>query len=252
MRRMLTATWMVAFFVMMGAVAGSAGEKIKIEKLDDLPRHTYQIDIPAVDLLTNDAALHELAGALQRDLLSDLDTYEIPDKTTLKNYYATLGVIALLDGRYDDYRDTLAKRKALEDKESLRLMMGLFPSAYVEAKEAGGDLATAFEAKFRERVNALPYEAVEAQVKQAKGMAEIVSRALVEGQIAAAIQPTLDKTGGEASKDIAMGLIQAAYTVRESLEGQDGRGLRGFHRRPRGGEAGHLGGPGSDLVRRGG
>ena len=39
-------------------------QKIKLEKLDDLPRYTYTIDINAADLFNNDDALMKLVGAL--------------------------------------------------------------------------------------------------------------------------------------------------------------------------------------------
>ena len=51
--------------------------KQKIEKLDDLPRHTYKIEMKAVELIDNDAALMKLAGEVKQDLLDDLNKFEI-------------------------------------------------------------------------------------------------------------------------------------------------------------------------------
>ena len=75
--------------VLVAATAGPAiaSEKIKIEKADDLPRHTYTIDTTAVELLKDETAARALAAEVKIDLESDLTTYEIPDKTTLQGFY---------------------------------------------------------------------------------------------------------------------------------------------------------------------
>ena len=101
-----------------------AADKIRIEKADDLPRHTYTIDTTAVELLQDAAAVKKLAAAVRADLESDLATYEIPDKTTLKGIYSTLRTIAFIEGRFDDAAKLLEQARALEDKESSRLTMG--------------------------------------------------------------------------------------------------------------------------------
>jgi subtilisin family serine protease len=197
-------------------------EKIKIEKLDDLPRHTYKVDVKAVDLLDNDAAMMKLAAAVKKDLRSDLEKYDIGDKTTLQGYYGDLGIIALLEGDYDSYLSCLAKRKELEDKLSTKLTMGLFPQAYIKAKRAtGGDFTSNLRMELKKLVSALPYAECEADIKQAKGRSEIISRNLIAGTLESTIQPVLDGGNGEISKDIATNLLNSAFTVRYYLPSKD-------------------------------
>jgi subtilisin family serine protease len=208
----------LAFVWVSGALAA---DKIKIEKLDDLPRHTYKISMKAVEFLDNDAAVLKLAGEVQKDLEDDLAKYDIQDKTTLKGYYAMLGSIALLESKYDIYLNYLQKRKDLEDKEATKLVMGMVAVAYVEAKQSGKDFSTEFKADLRKRLDVLPYKETDASVKQAKAGFEVMSKNLTVGGLEASVQPVLEKSNGEMSKDIAQGLVGAAMSVRIMLPLKD-------------------------------
>ncbi|MBD3166017.1 S8 family serine peptidase, partial [bacterium] len=207
---------LAAVLILLVAFAAPAKEKIKIEKLDDLPRHTYTIDMPAVELLGDEKALMQLAAEVKKDLEADLDTYEIDDATTMKGYYHNLGTIALIEGDYDTYLMYLEKRKHLEDKEAARLTKGLFAKAYIEAKATGKE-GKAFKKELKriyaEMINPLPYEIVGDELKASKGSSEIVNEALILGMIQSQVQPVLDQSGGEMSKDMATGLISQAYAL---------------------------------------
>ncbi len=193
-------------------------QKIKIEKLDDLPRHIYQLDVKAAELFDNDEVLMKLAHELQKDLETDLEKYEISDNTTLKNYYGTLGVIAMLDKRYDDYLKYHKMSVALEDKEASRLTSGLFTRSYIAAVRSGNeDLPAAIKEEYSRLVNALDYDIVGAELKSSKARAEIFSRNFLEGMVNSRIQPVLDKSGGEAGKDMAKQLVGIGYSVRNFL-----------------------------------
>lgn len=201
--------------VFLLAMDVSAADKIKIEKLDDLPRHTYKIDQPAVDFLHDDKAVESLANQVEDDLISDLETYEIGDKTTLKNYYADLGSIALLEGRYMDYLGYVDRRMELEEKEALKLTTAMYSRAFCAAKMSGNeDFEGTLKAELEKLVNPLPYDVVGDVIKSGKGSSEIISLPLIEGQVMSGIQPTLDGSDGEMSKDIATSLISMAQTIR--------------------------------------
>ena len=200
------------------AIVAAAADKIKIEKLDDLPRHTYQVDVTAVAFLSDEAALMKLAGELKADMLADLDTYEIDDKTTLKGYYAGLGRIALLDGEYDLYKTYLSKIVELEDKEALQLTAGMVSLAIVAAEQASeAERMDVFKKSLAARLAELPYGVVEPEVKSTKGRYEMISENLMVGMMDSRIQPILDQTKGDISKDIAMSLVGAAATIKLNL-----------------------------------
>lgn len=195
--------------------SGIAADKIKIEKLDDLPRYTYKIETPAVDFLKNDAAVMALAAEVKRDFLKDLETYQIDDKTTLKDIYQSLGTVALLEKDYDTYLSYLNKRIELEDKIATKLTSGLFTRAYIAAKKLGDEkLNERISAELTKLVQPLPYEEVEANLKQSKAGAEMMTENLVLGGIESAVQPILDGSKGEMSRDLAGRLLGSAYSLR--------------------------------------
>ena len=192
--------------------------KIKIEKLDDLPRYTYKLDVKAVELFDNDEALMKLAHSLQKDLENDLEKYEISDKTTLKDYYGTLGAIAMLDKRYDDYLKYFEMSNKLEEKEASRLTAGLFTRSYITAVRSGAEeLEPIIKDEYTKHVKDLPYEIVGADLKSSKARAEMFSRNFLEGIVNSRIQPLLDKNDNEMSKDVAKQLVGIGYSVRNFI-----------------------------------
>jgi len=121
----------------------------------------------------------------------------------------------MLEKRYDDAKKYTALIKELEDKEAQRLTTGLFGEAYVKAIKSGAeDINAVFKKEYAAQINALPYDIVEANIKSAKGRAEIFSENLILGIIDSRIQPTLDQSGGEMSKDIASSLLSFSFMVK--------------------------------------
>lgn len=216
MRKIITVLALVLAMVIAGSVI--AADKIKVEKADDLPRHTYKIEMKAVEIIDNDAELSKLADAIKADLLDDLEKYEIPDKTTLKGYYGALGMIAFLKGNYDEFHKYNTMSIELEEKEALKLTSGLFSRSLIAAKRSGDeDLMAAVKRTYAALVNPLPYDVVGAELKGTKGRAEMMTRNLIVGMIETRTQPILDQSDGEAGKDIALGLVGAGYTIRNFI-----------------------------------
>jgi len=204
--------------LLWSATQVTAGEKIKIEKLDDLPRHTYRLDIKAVEIFDNDEAFLKLCHERLKDLEADLEEYEIEDKTTLKEYYGSLGMIAFVDKRYDDYLKYYRMRNELEDKEAIRLTSGLLSRSYIAAVQSGAeDVKAAIKKEYGHLVNELPYDIVEAELKSSKARAEMFNQNLLQGVAESRIQPVLDESGGEMSKDIADQVMGYGYIVRYYL-----------------------------------
>jgi hypothetical protein len=83
----------------------------------------------ATRLLEDDAQFAALAVKLAADLRGNLDLYEIADRATLKQFYSTLGALALLEGRHDvalAYADSV---RNIEDKPALRALAGTLERA---------------------------------------------------------------------------------------------------------------------------
>ena len=198
------------------ALSGKAPARPVIERKDDLPRHTYQLDIPVTSLYLpeNRATLQALAGAVARDINSDLATYEIRDDNTLQEFYGVLGSVAALEGRWQDYLELLQQQRALEPKEANRLTMGLFGEALARATLEHPDaVEPALRRNLTAGLQALPYPVVQNNLKSTKGSTEILSNALVLGNLESSYQPVLDKTGGRLSYDIASTLVAVSFTL---------------------------------------
>ncbi len=209
----------LALFTLSLVLATPAlAEKIRIEKADDLPRHTYQIEGKASEVVQDRDAIMALATALKADLEADLETYEIPDPTTMQGYYATLRTIAFLEGRNDDVLALSEKIRGLEEKKAAQLTSGMMIDAMAIAD---GD-QEAFTSALQERVADLPFDIVQDVIESGKGRMEIVSGNLIIGQIQAGLDQVVENTGGELSKQFAQSLVGAHLTITEVLPMKDG------------------------------
>lgn len=195
--------------------ASAAPDKPVIEKKDDLPRHSYTLDVPVAALYEpeNRDALRDLAQQLARDIEADLANYDIRDDNTIQGFYAQLGTVALLEEDWQAYLDLLEKRRALESKEASRLTLGLTGEAIARARLAGNDSAEAVAQQLQQLLAPLPYATVEANLESLKGRTEILTRAYVLGAMDSSYQPVVDRNNGEVSYDIASSLVSASFTL---------------------------------------
>ncbi len=186
-----------------------------IERKDDLPRHSYTLDLPVTAYYEpeNRAALLQLAQQIREDIESDLATYDIRDNTTVQDFHALLGSVALLEEDWQGYLDHLAKRRSLESKEANRLTMGLLGEAIATTRLAGKTSTEAVAEALQQRVEVLDYATVEANLERLKGRTEILSRALVLGSVESNYQPIADGNNGLVSYDVAASLVNASFTL---------------------------------------
>lgn len=206
-------TWFIMVLVALFANLAMA-DKIKIEKLDDLPRHTYKIDKKIVDFLKDEAAIKALAMEVKADIVADLEKYEIADKSTLQGMYANLGTIAMIEDDWQRYLELVNLRIELEDKEAARHTTAMVGRAIAKTQLKGQEnYDKNLEAEVRSMLANMPYEVVEANVKGMKGGAEMASEAVVIGGLEAGLQPTLDKSNGEMTQDNAMSLLSPFFAL---------------------------------------
>lgn len=190
------------FLIGAALLADSAAEeKIKVEKLDDLPRQSYEISGTVSELMASEAEFKAFMAQVKADLEGLLDTYAIEDQTTLQRFHGTLRAIAFLEGDYDGYREHLETARSLEEKEATRLTMGLIGSAYIKARQAtgGGPEEEAFRTAFRTELAGslenLPWDLVMDTLEQNKGRMEILSENLILGVVKNQLDPAVEKTG---------------------------------------------------------
>jgi hypothetical protein len=190
--------------------------KVQVKTAADLPVHTYTISGKASDFLVSDKPFKEFLQKVKADIESDLAKFDIQDKPTLQQYYGVLQSIALLEGRFDDALPFTDKIRAIELKESKKLMTGQSVAAFVAAKKAGlsGDaFQKAFAAELKKNLAPLPWDKVREDITSAKGRAEMISRELILGQIKGGLDPVVETAKGELSSDLARGLVAARMTM---------------------------------------
>jgi hypothetical protein len=210
----------VIFLTLLCCATGNAlaqQAKKKIESAEQLPVRSYRVPGTASVLLTDDAAFKIFVAALQKDLENDLQSYDIEDKTTLRNYYVPLMQIAILQERYSDALSYLRKANALEDKPAARAMAGLVDQPLIDAKAAGRDQAQGvFETEFKERLQKLPYEVVQNEVKEMDSTFELISSNFLTGLVERQYD-TLAQTTGTIPKNAAVDILDTRFTIREVL-----------------------------------
>ncbi|MBS0186956.1 MAG: S8 family serine peptidase [Planctomycetes bacterium] len=201
-----------------------AGGKIAVKTADDLPRHVYKIEGKASEFLLSDAAFKKFVAELKANTLADLEKYDIQDKTTLKGYQQLLQQIAILEGNYDEAMKRIELGRALEGKESSKLMMGQVLGAMIAARRVSDNGANkeayykAFKAELEKRVGALPWDKIRESVLQARSTALIVNRELILGQVKANLDPIVEKNNGEISGEFVGGMVGMRNMLDTMLE----------------------------------
>jgi hypothetical protein len=217
------------------APAAGAGEKIKITKVDDLPRHTYAISVKASELLTNEEAFADLAARVKKDVEADLAKYEIEDRKTLQGYYQVLQGITFYEGDYDTSRKYLEKSRALEDKEAQKYVIGMIFYSYMVARSVDEDISSdkfrqAFQIDLKARVASLPWETVREIIEQVNGQMQILSENLLVGLVEGQLDPAVEKSGylsGDQAKQIIAfhGAIALVLPLKDDIGGVLGEAI---------------------------
>jgi hypothetical protein len=203
----------------LAASAPGAGGKIKVDKLSDLPPHTYSVPGKPSVIVEDAAAMLDLAERVSADIVKDLDTYDIQDRTTLKRFAATQLSVAMLRKDWDKALSIAEQIRSLEDKPADKLMTGLVTHAIVVGARAAPEKAhEAVHDDLVRSLSALPFNVVREKVKEGKSRAEILSRNLVIGSVASSIDTVA--VSGKLSQDFAASLLGAAYTLQYFIPNQ--------------------------------
>ena len=124
---------------------------------------------------------------------------------------------AILQGRYDDALSYLRKANALEDKPAAKAMAGMLDQPLIDAKKAGeGQAQVIFETEFKERLQTLPCEVVQNDLKEMKSSFEVTSSNFFAGLIEQ-LNDTLAQKTGTIPKSVAIDVLDTRFTIREVL-----------------------------------
>jgi len=190
--------------------AAAPGAKKEVKTADDLPRHTYTIEGKATEFIKN-PAFGAFLDKVEADAKDDLAKYDIKDPSTLQEYHRLFMMASLLKGDEAGVLKAIESVRALEGKESKKLMTGQTVAAWLKAKRIGGEDAAkvneAFKTNLKAQVGALPWTVVGDEVKAGKGRAEMMGPELVMGMMQSQLDPIIETQKGEISQDIARQLV---------------------------------------------
>ena len=195
-----------------------ADQKIPVRSQNDLPRYTYPVTgTPSALLQSDPATFAAFAAKVDADVESTLARYDIQDRSTLSALLGEELVLDALAHRDAKARADIAALRAVQDKPDLKLIAGLTTEAVLDARAQTGQsdgpaYHAAFRADYAALVGKLPWDVVGTALKNADSGAQIVTPALVVGQVQANLDPAAAKEHAIGS-DLAAALVGARYTL---------------------------------------
>lgn len=215
----------IAFALCLPALFAQEPRK-KITRAADVPRFSYPVSGKTETLVQAGDAFSPFAAEVRKNVESVLANYDIEESATHRQLLNVLVSLDLLEGRDQDALRRLDQIKALEDKPAQKLMSGVVARAIIEARRKAEPGSAAYKQAVgdyvRQALGAMPYDVVENEVKGAKARFEMLSEALVIGQLRAVLDPVVEKTGA-LSSDLAHGLpslrfaLQVVLPLKETL-----------------------------------
>lgn len=205
---------------LLGSVshAQSAARK-KVTSQADLPRFTYQMSMPASQLVQVDpATFAAFAVKVRADLDSVLRDYDITDKATMRNLLTAKADLQQLAGEYLAALETVRSVRAMEEKPSSRLTSGLVTEAeliaVIESKSASGAaFEQAFAKSYADAIDKLPWDVVQDSMKASWARSKLASQAGLIAFAKTELDPAVEKSHA-LSNDEAWDLIG----VRKALQ----------------------------------
>lgn len=162
------------------------------------PQFQYPVKGRIADILRSDEAFRPLAAQVRSNiepvLLGKLD-----DNAVRRELLSTVMMLDLLEGKNDAARARMDEIQALETTPAAKALSNLTARAMLDAAGAQRDSAAyraAIFASIRGTLDALPFAAVENDVKALKEKLELpVHEVQLVGQLSAALDPLIEKNG---------------------------------------------------------
>lgn len=184
------------------AISASVHGQVRkeVHSIDDLPQFSYPVKGTVAEVLSASPASFEATVAPMRaDVDHVLNDYIIHDNATMRGLLqAKLGAQIASGSEDKAALATIEQLRSQEDKQESRLISGLAPQAFLEARLANstspGVCPKGFEEVYAKKLNALPWATVGVAETRLKGLAQIVNANFIIGMTAEDIEPTLDRS----------------------------------------------------------
>jgi subtilisin family serine protease len=205
----------------MATQSFAQASKQKITRAADLPRFQYSVKGKVEDLVKSEALFRPFAAEVRKNVESVLRDYDIEDPSTSRSLLSILVALDILDNRDGSARDRLQQIKAIEEKPAAKALSGLVENAILDARrEVPNHNSPAYRqavsAALKHSLDTLSFDLVQNDLKEQKANAEFNTESLLIGQVRAALDPVVEKTGG-LSGDMAHSLVGMRMTLLEVI-----------------------------------
>jgi hypothetical protein len=209
-----------------------SAQKTPVTSAAELPRRSYQLHGSVRQILDDRAQLDRLSQELEKNLQTDLATFDIQDKATLVGYYSTLLTLALRKDDRPRVQELIARIRELETKPAAKLTSGLFAQVLTETRAAvpaasNDAFGRAFEENYLAALRKLPYAEIKEYVDTTRAQSQMMNRDLMLGGMESGLQPILEKTKGLVPEGTVAGLVATQFALEHRLPLNDeiGRAL---------------------------
>ena len=197
-------------FLFMATLSIAQSSKPKITRAADLPQFQYSIQGKAESLVKSESAFRPFAAEVRKNVESVLNRYEIEDSSAKKDLLSILVSLDILEKQDSNARERLSQIKGLEEKPEAKALSGIVLNAILDARAKVSDSSStayrqAVSAALKQSLAPLDFDTVQNALKKQKANAEIITEALLIGQVRAEMDPVIEKTGG-LSSDMAHAL----------------------------------------------
>ena len=212
---------LLAATLFAGAAAAPAQTRKPVDKISDLPSYSYAISGSVEDTIRDPVKFAAFAREYRSNTEATLAAYDIRDKATLRQLLGSLAQLDALEGRDDAALAGFARIRSLQEKPADKLLSGLQAEAVIAAAKQFPDRGSeayrkAIAARIDSRLEALPYEVVQNEVREMKAGNEVASETRALGYVNEVLQPIVTRTGS-LSSEFAPALIGTRYRLLVSL-----------------------------------
>jgi tetratricopeptide (TPR) repeat protein len=210
-------------FVCLFSFQAIGQKKIPIEKASDLPQHFYNLEVTeAMQYIENDDLAVGLANKVEKQLLADLEKYDIQDKTTLKGYYYNLLACLTIKKDYKKALNYLSKAKALAEKPSEKYhdfliyeSFLLTTNQYETSNEV--EFSKGLAANLSKLLQDAPSEAIKEKLENTIGLFEIGGPNIIIGIVQGDLQPQIEKSKPKIPQSTVLGILNMKNVMVISL-----------------------------------
>lgn len=212
---------LLAAALFAGAAAAPAQTRKPVDKVSDLPSYSYAISGSVEDTIRDPVKFAAFAREYRSNTEATLAAYDIRDKATLRQLLGSLAQLDALEGRDDAALAGFARIRSLQEKPADKLLSGLQAEAVIAvAKQFPDRGSEAFRntlaARIDSRLEALPYEIVQNDVREMKAGNETASETRAFGYVNEVLQPIVTRSGS-LSSEFAPLLVATRYRLLVSL-----------------------------------